>query len=459
MLHSWQVKLFIPALLVLAVDVARADDWPQWLGPKRDGVWRETGIVDRFPDGGPKIKWRTPIGGGYAGPAVAAGKVYVTDRLLAPGVKNPDNPFSKKDKIAGSERVLCLDEADGSVVWEYKYDCPYSGLSYATGPRVTPLVAGGKVYTLGAVGNLLCLDAAKGTLIWSKDLVKEYTLRMLGSGWGFAGQPLLDGDRLICLVGGKDSIAVAFNKDTGAEIWKSLNDKEPGYAPPMIYENDGKRLLIIWHPSAISALDPVTGKAYWSQQYGDKKFVGAGMTIPTPRLAGDNLYFSAFYAGSVMLKLHGANQPEIAWKAQGRDVLPDATEALHCVMSTPYLKDGYIYGADSYGEFRCLDMKTGERIWSTYQPITGKSTRWGNVFIVPQGDRVLLFNETGELLLAKLSPKGYEEISRARILEPTTPIPSQPARKVIWSHPAFADRCVFARSDNEIVCVSLAVDK
>jgi outer membrane protein assembly factor BamB len=450
-------SLILVALCTTAT--ARADDWPQWLGPKRDGVWRENGIVEAFPAEGPKIKWRAPIGGGYAGPAVAGGKVYVHDRILGPGAKNPDNPFSRKETIAGSERILCLDENDGQVVWEYKYDCPYVGLSYATGPRATPLVAGGKVYALGAVGNLVCLDAAKGTLIWSKDLVKEYTHQLLGSGWGFAGHPLLDGDRLICLVGGKGSIAVAFHKDTGAEIWKNLTAAEPGYAPPTMCEHGGKRFLIVWHPYSINALDPVTGKLFWSQQYGDKKFVGAGMTIPTPRQFGDLLYFSAFYAGSVMLKLHGTDQPEIVWKAHGRDVMPDETEALHCVMSTPYIKGSYIYGADSYGEFRCLDVNTGERIWSTHKPITGKSTRWGNVFIVPQGDRVVLFNEQGELLLAKLSPKGYEEISRARILEPTTPIPNYPSkdiRRVIWSHPAYADRCVFARSDREIVCVSLA---
>ena len=128
-------------------------------------------------------------------------------------------------------------------------------------------------------------------------------------------------------------------------------------------------------------------------------------------------------------------------------------------MSTPYIKDGYIYGADSYGEFRCLDMKTGKRIWETYKPTTGKSTRWGNVFIVPQGDRFMLFNEQGDLIMAKLSPKGYEEISRANILKPTKPMPSQPARLVIWSHPAFANRCVFARSDKEIMCVSMAAEK
>jgi outer membrane protein assembly factor BamB len=438
---------------------ATADDWPQWLGPKRDGVWRETGIVSVFPPGGPTIKWRRAIGGGYAGPAVADGKVYVHDRVLAAGAANPDNPFNRKTTIPGSERILCLDERDGHIVWEHQYDCPYIGLSYATGPRCTPLVAGGKVYALGAVGNLVCLDAAKGTPLWSKDLVKEYTGALLGSGWGFSGHPLLDGNRLICLVGGKGTTAVAFDKDTGKETWRSLTAKEPGYAPPTIIEHDGKRLLIIWHPESINALDPVTGKLYWSQQYGDKKFVNAGMTIPTPRQFGDLLYFSSFYGGSVMLKLHGTSQPEVYWKAHGRGIEPEQTEALHCVMSTPYIKGSYIYGADSYGEFRCLDLNTGERVWSTHKPITGESTRWGNVFIVPQGDRVVLFSETGELILARLSPKGYDEISRARILDPKTPITWQKKRYVIWSHPAFADRCVFARSDAEIVCVSLAADE
>ena len=438
---------------------ARADDWPQWLGPQRDGVWREKEIVDKFPAGGPKILWRKPVGGGFAGPAVAGGKVYVHDRLLAAGAKNPENSFSRKENIPGSERVLCLDAASGEKLWEYKYDCPYVGLSYATGPRCTPLVSGGRVYTLGAVGDLMCLDAAKGTFIWSMNLLKEYGLAQLpGSGWGFAGHPLIDGDRVICLAAGKGSIVAAFHKDTGKEIWKNLTAREPGYAPPMIYENDGKRLLIVWHPESINALDPVTGELYWTQQYGDKKFVNAGMTIPTPRLAGDTLYFSSFYAGSVMLRLHGAKQPEIVWKAHGRDVLPDDTEALHCVMSTPYIRGGYIYGADSYGEFRCLNAKTGERIWSTYQPIAGKSMRWGNVFIVPHEDRVFLFNEGGDLILARLTSKKYEEISRAHILEPKTPIrfDKPNTRMVIWSHPAYANRCCFTRSDEEIVCVSLA---
>src|SRR5581483_3658525 len=120
---------------------ARADDWPQWLGPQRDGVWRETGIVEKFPPGGPKVLWKAPVGGGYAGPAVAGGKVYVIDRVLPEGTRNPANAFAR-DEIPGRERVLCLDEQTGRVIWKHEYDCPYR-ISYPAGPRATPLVSGG----------------------------------------------------------------------------------------------------------------------------------------------------------------------------------------------------------------------------------------------------------------------------------------------------------------------------
>src|SRR6516225_7587775 len=156
----WRGSLLAVAALFGLAAGAFADDWPQWLGPQRDGVWRETGILDRFPKDGPKVRWRTPLGGGYAGPAVAGGRVYVTDRVLAPGVRNPDNPFGR-DKLAGKERVLCLDEATGKVLWEHAYDCTYT-ISYPAGPRTTPVVHGGKVYAVGAMGDLYCLDAGTG---------------------------------------------------------------------------------------------------------------------------------------------------------------------------------------------------------------------------------------------------------------------------------------------------------
>lgn len=166
-------RLTTALLLVVGALPAAADDWPQWLGPKRDGVWRETGLIDRFPEGGPKVLWRTPVGGGYSGPAVAGGKVYLLDRQLAQGARNPGDPFPRTRNLKGTERVLCLDAATGKERWKHEYDCAYN-ISYPVGPRCTPTVAGDKVYALGAMGDLYCLNADTGKVIWSKNFPKDY---------------------------------------------------------------------------------------------------------------------------------------------------------------------------------------------------------------------------------------------------------------------------------------------
>ena len=422
-----------------------ADDWPQWLGPQRDSVWRETGILETFPATGPTVRWRVPVGGGYSGPAVAEGRVYIMDRQLAKDASNPRNAFDR-GRIPGTERVLCLNEADGKQLWVYEYDCPYT-VSYAAGPRTTPEVSGGKVYALGAEGNLCCLDATTGKEIWSRDFKKDFGIPT--PMWGFAGHPLLDGQKLICLAGGNGSVAVAFDKDTGKELWRALSASEPGYAPPVIIEADGKRQLIVWHPEALNSLDPETGALYWSEP-GKAK---AGMTIATPRRMGDLLYVTSFYNGSVMMRLD-AVQPAATKLWQSEKVSEKDTDALHTVMSTPFLDDGYIYGVCSYGQLRCLKADTGERVWETFAATTGdKPIRWANAFLIRNGDRYFLFNEKGDLIIAKLSPLGYEEVSRAHLLDPTN---TDPGRPVVWSHPAFANRSVYARNDREIVCVSLA---
>jgi outer membrane protein assembly factor BamB len=435
---------FALALLVAVslIFEVHADDWPQWLGPKRDGIWRETGILARLPRGGPKIRWRTSIGGGYAGPAVVAGRVYVTDRVLDKGARP-----SGRRSIPSKERVLCLDAATGKVPWKHEYACTYE-VGYPAGPRATPVIAGGKVYTLGTMGDLLCLDAATGKVLWSKNLSKDYGAPV--QMWGFAASPLLDGDRLICLVGGEKSLAVAFHKDTGQELWRGLSGAEAGYCPPMIYEAGGKRQLIIWHPAAVSSLDPENGKRYWSQPFR----VRSGIAIATPRLAGDLLFVSCFYNGSMMLKLAGDRPAaRVLWRGKSNSEMPRRTDGLHSLMCTPFVKDGYIYGVCSYGHLRCLKAATGERVWETLEATGGEPVRWANAFIVAQGDRFFLFNEKGELIIARLTPKGYEEISRAKILEPVNRMPGRP---VVWSHPAFANKSMYVRNDREIVCVELA---
>ncbi len=444
--NSWSV---IRSLVLggLAAGGACADDWPQWLGPQRDAVWRETGIVDTFPAGGPTVRWRMPLGGGYAGPAVAGGRVFVTDRVLPEGTTNPNDPF-KQDAVAGKERVLCFNEADGKLLWTYEYACTYT-ISYPAGPRTTPLVADGKVYTLGAMGRLCCLDAATGKELWAREFTKD--LNIHAPLWGFAGHPLLDGPRLICLAGGDGSTVVAFDKDSGKEIWRALSAKEPGYSAPMIYEAGGRRQLIVWHPESLNSLDPETGKLYWSEPFAVK----VGLSVATPRKLGDLLFITAFYNGPVMMKLD-ASKPAATVLWRGTSNSEKATDKLHSLMCTPFLEEGYIYSGCSYGQFRCLRADTGERVWESLVPAGAadeKNKRWANVFVIKNGNRFFLYNEKGDLIIARLSPRGYEEISRAHLLDPTN---RAGGRNVVWSHPAFADRCVFTRNDKELICVSLA---
>ena len=417
-----------------------AADWPQWMGEKRDGVWRETGILEKFPEGGPAIKWRVPISGGYAGPAVANGRVFVMDFVRSAGDATPSPDV--RSEVQGKERVLCLNAASGKEIWKHEYDCPYR-ISYASGPRCTPTVDGGKVYTLGAEGNLFCLDAAKGKVLWSKDLRKEYKAET--PQWGFTGHPLVDGEKLICLVGGPGSVAVAFDKNTGKEIWKSITAKEAGYAPPTMIEAGGRKQLLIWHAEELCSLNPESGKQYWSIPLKPMY----GMSIMAPRKFEDYLYAGGIGEVSVLLRL-AKDKPaaEEVWRGE-------KTSSVYSVCSTPIIDDdGTLYGVCQRGQLRGVDLATGNRLWESLQPTTGgRPQNSGTAFLVKNEERFFLFNETGDLIIARLSPKGYEEISRAHLLEPTS---DAFGRLVVWSHPAFAQKCIFARNDKEIVCASLA---
>jgi outer membrane protein assembly factor BamB len=446
------LRWLIAALLILGAlcPAAHADNWPQWLGPRRDGVWRETGLLEKFPKDGPKVLWRSKIGGGYTGPAVVGYRVYLMDRQAAPLAKGAEG-FGKTG-IAGKERVLCLNAADGKLVWKHEYDCTYK-IYYPSGPRTTPVVDADKVYTLGAMGDLHCLDAATGKVHWSKNLPAEYKTKL--PLWGYAAHPLIDGDRLFCLVGGKDRAVAAFDKNTGKELWHALTVKEIGYAPPVIIEAGGKRQLIVFHTEAVNSLDPATGKVYWSQPFPGVEPTRPGITVSTPLRMGEMLYFTEPHHGSLMMRL-AADKPaaSVLWRSKDTSSI-EKTDALHSIMGTPALKDGYIYGVCVFGELRCLKADTGERVWQTYAATSARKKKalFATAFLVRQGDRFWIFNDSGDLILARLSPKGYDEIDRAHLLEPTL---FSRGRDVVWSHPAFANRCVYVRNDKEIICVSLA---
>lgn len=437
---SFFMLTFIAAKLISESFIV-ANDWPQWLGPQRDSVWRETGVMEKFPEGGPTVRWRVPVSLGYSGPAVANGRVYITDYVRASGDLS-NNPGERKD-LNGKERVLCLDATDGSPIWSHSDEVKYK-ISYPSGPRCTPTVANGRVFTLGAEGHLLCLDATKGSVIWSKDLKKEYKTE--APQWGFCGAPLIEGNKLICLVGGEGSCAVAFEAATGREIWKQLSASEPGYCPPSVIESAGKRQLLIWTADSLNSLNPESGKIYWTK---DLK-PDYGMSIMIPKKHGSHLFASGIGTVGALFKLN-EKEPgaELVWKGS-------KTTALYAANTTPVIDDaGIVYGADCQsGQFRAFRLETGERLWDTFAPTTNsRRSAHATSFIVRNGDRYFLFSETGDLILAKLSAEKYEEISRFHLLDPTGECFG---RDVVWSHPAYANKCCFARNDKELVCVSLA---
>jgi len=441
------MKAFVASvgLLVSCSSIAAAD-WPQWMGPNRDGVWSETGIVEKFPDGGPKVLWRTPIGAGYAGPAIVGNRVFVMDYQTKGDIKNEN--FTRLTKFDGLERVLCLNADDGKVVWKHEYPKKYT-ISYPSGPRCTPTVHDGKVYALGAEGDLKCLNADTGDVIWKKDFVKDYSAK--SPMWGFCGHPLVDGDKLICIVGGKDAAVVAFNKNDGKEIWRSLKSQEPGYSAPTMIEAGGVRQLLIWHSESLNALDPETGKTLWSAPLAARMAMG----IMSPRKDGDFLFAGAVWGTAVSLKLD-PTKPAVteAW----RGVSNSKGKGLYPMNMTPFVENGIIYGVDHPGQMRAVQISDGKQLWESWLPVTGKTevetkVNCGTAFVVKNGDRFFIFNELGELVIAKMDPKGYSELGRAKLLEPTG---VYSGRNVVWSHPAFANRCCYARNDKEIVCVSLA---
>ncbi|MHC4062973.1 MAG: outer membrane protein assembly factor BamB family protein [Planctomycetota bacterium] len=418
--------------VVMLTQCVSADEWPQWRGPNRDGVWRETGIVETFTGPQLELKWRAPISNGYSGPTVADGRVYVTDRLTEPLQK---------------ERVLCFDAATGAEVWTHEYECRYAGVGYPDGPRASVTIDDGRAYALGTMGHFRCLDAASGKLLWKKDPGTDYEIKM--PIWGIASAPLVEGELVIAQLGAQpDACIVAWDRRTGEERWRALTDGA-SYSAPVIVEQAGQRVLVCWTADHVVGLDPETGGVHWKHPIPPRRMV---INVPTPVVDGDRLFLTAFFDGSYMFRLgRDSLTAEAIWQRHGES--ERSTDALHSTISTPVILGDHIYGVDSYGELRCLDAATGDRVWEdlTVMP----KERWATAHIVQHGERVWLFNELGELIIAKFTPEGFNEISRTKLIQPTK---GQLGRGVCWSHPAFAYKHVFARNDSELVCASVAAE-
>ena len=439
-LHAVSPFSLVVALVagaILGDGISVADEWPQWMGPKRDNIWREDGIVEKFPAGGPKVLWRAPVNGGYSGPAVMKGRVFVTDFLAASQL--PGDNFERKT-ARGTERVVCFDETNGEQLWKLEYPVTYT-ISYPAGPRCTPTIDGDRVYTLGAEGHLFCLGVADGRVIWGKDLKKEYDTK--AALWGWASHPLVDGDRLFVIAGTEKAHVVALDKMTGKEVWRAGTAPEQGYSPPTIIEAAGVRQLVLMKPDGMYAVVPETGEMLWETPYNADN----GSIIMAPLKVGDHLYVGGFQEKNLLVKL-AADKPgvEVVWRNK-------AKHGISAVNVQPFVDGDILYGFHEKGDLRAVGIPDGEVKWSSPGPFGDRAPPSATAFITRQGDRFFLFAETGDLVIAKLSAAGYEEIDRTHLLDTTQ---SAFGRGVVWCPPAYADRSIFVRNDKELIRVSLA---
>ncbi len=442
-------RKFLTLLVAWPMSPLSAEDWPQWRGPNRDGVWQTHGIVSELPDGQLPLQWTVEIGAGYSGPTVADGRVYVMDRQTAEGQQ--------------TERVLCLDSKTGQRIWTHEYDAPYT-ISYKAGPRASVTIHDGHAYAVGAMGHFFCLNAQTGEVVWQHVLETEYDVTL--PIWGIAASPLIHSGKVIQQVGGANGACfVAFDKKSGQEIWRSLDEKA-GYSSPIVIQQAGQDVLVCWSGESLSGLDPATGKVHWSHEM---KPIKMPIGIGTPAVDGELIFVSSFYDGSLMVRApKDSLDSQLVWRAIGRDEQHTGSNSvqlgnqtikdgnvygMHAMIGTSILQNGLIYGVDSYGEFRCLDANTGKRLWEDLTAVPKE--RWSTIHMVRQGDVTWMFNERGELLITKLMPDKLEILDRCQLIEPTeVQLPQRGG--VCWTHPAFAEQSVFVRNDQRIVRASLA---
>ena len=410
-------SLTLAAALSLACLPCQGADWPNWRGLNQAGTWQDVRLPEKFTPENVTTKWRVKIGGGYSGIAVSNGKVLTMDR-----------PMGKE-----TERVICMDPESGQLLWQWEYKTAYGDLDYNNGPRATPTVRDGFVYTLGASGIIHCLSLADGERAWSVDC--EASLQAKRPIWGHASSAVVQGDLVYFHIGGRpEATLIALEKKTGEVRWKALADRS-GYSTLLPVAMHDKAQLLAFTADNLASVSPETGKLIYKTPFKTSNY---DVAIISPVVTGNSVFVSGYWDGSALFNIDDKLQPTTAW----------TTKALSCLMATPLHRDGYLYALDKRTGLLCLSLANGKVIWKDGHKMTTKernphaSMVWGEK---KKGLAVIL-NARGDLILARLSPQGYSEKGRVHLLD----------GRWIWSHPAFSGQDVFARSDTEIIRVRIS---
>lgn len=395
--------LFIFAM-TLRPAVGADMEWPGYRGANRDGISPETGLIKTFPAEGPKAEWRVNLGDGYSGIAISGGRIYTM--------------FSQGD----DEFVICLDSATGKELWRFRSDSNFVN-DQGNGPRSTPTIDDGLVYTFGAHGTLYALNADTGAKVW------EHNPKELGGKepiWGVSSSALVEGDLLILPVGGGDNNAVvAFNKKTGAVVWKSQTD-EPGYSSPVAAKINGVRQILVFSGTQLFSLSPTDGKLYWKYPWKTNWFVNAAVPIFIPE---DKVFISTSYdRGGALLRIGGSktNQTvEEVWLTKGMKN--------HFNSSVQY--KGYLYGFDN-AQLKCMDVANGETKWT--------KGGFGKGSLMLADGQLIVLSERGLLVLVEATPDEYREKASAQVLEGKC-----------WTMPTLVNGKLYLRNQKELICLNM----
>ncbi len=380
-------------------------DWPQFRGINRDGVSREAGLLKSWPDDGPKVLWKVPIGDGYSAISVAGGRLYT---MYNDGA---------------DEIVAAHDPATGKRIWRFRSDSAYSD-SMGSGPRATPVVDGGLVYTMGARGQLNALDAKTGKRVWGVDITREYGAK--SPQWGISTTPLVEGNLLLVDVGGSSGkSAVALDKKTGKLVWAAQSDKA-GYSAPIAITVGGVRQVIFFTATSVASLSPKDGRLFWRTPWRTDWDVNAATPLFVPP---DKLFVSSGYdTGSALFQIKaggGRAGIEEVWRNRG----------MKNQFSSSVLHNGTIYGFDN-ATLKAINAATGEDRW--------RQRGFGHGSLILADGHLYVLSDRGKLALVEVSPEEYREKGSF-----------DPLSGKCWTAPVLANGVLYIRNEQEMMALDV----